>query len=305
MRFLQKNIDFCLQNLQSLISLKLKYLMLKMQNPTNGIAHLTTEAASHYNNLERMPIADLLRSMNEEDKKVPLAVEAALPQIEAFVAAAYQRMREGGRLFYIGAGTSGRLGILDASEIPPTYGVPKDWVIGMIAGGDHAIRNAVENAEDDAEQAWRDLKPYKLDESDILVGIAASGRTPYVIGGLKKARKHGLLTGCIVCNAGSPVAESAEFPIEIVVGPEFVTGSTRMKAGTATKLALNMMSTALMIKMGRVKGNSMIDMQLTNKKLVSRGTSMIMFELNVDAETAESLLHQHGSVRRVIENYKH
>ena len=275
-----------------------------MQNPTNGIAHLTTEAASHYNNLERMPIADLLHSMNEEDKKVPLAVEAALPQIEAFVAAAYQRMREGGRLFYIGAGTSGRLGILDASEIPPTYGVPRDWVIGMIAGGDHAIRNAVENAEDDEEQAWRDLKPYKLDESDILVGIAASGRTPYVIGGLKKARKNGLLTACIVCNDDSPVAGSAEFPIEIVVGPEFVTGSTRMKAGTATKLALNMISTALMIKMGRVRGNSMVDMQLTNKKLVTRGTSMIMFELKVDAETAESLLHQYGSVRRVIESYK-
>ena len=275
-----------------------------MQNPTNGIDHLTTEAASHYNNLERMPIADLLHSMNEEDKKVPLAVEAALPQIEAFVAAAYQRMREGGRLFYIGAGTSGRLGILDASEIPPTYGVPRDWVIGMIAGGDHAIRNAVENAEDDEEQAWRDLKPYKLDESDILVGIAASGRTPYVIGGLKKARKNGLLTACIVCNDDSPVAGSAEFPIEIVVGPEFVTGSTRMKAGTATKLALNMISTALMIKMGRVRGNSMVDMQLTNKKLVTRGTSMIMFELKVDAETAESLLHQYGSVRRVIESYK-
>ena len=275
-----------------------------MQNPTNGIAHLTTEAASHYNNLERMSIADLLHSMNEEDKKVPLAVEAALPQIEAFVAAAYQRMREGGRLFYIGAGTSGRLGILDASEIPPTYGVPRDWVIGMIAGGDHAIRNAVENAEDDEEQAWRDLKPYKLDESDILVGIAASGRTPYVIGGLKKARKNGLLTACIVCNDDSPVAGSAEFPIEIVVGPEFVTGSTRMKAGTATKLALNMISTALMIKMGRVRGNSMVDMQLTNKKLVTRGTSMIMFELKVDAETAESLLHQYGSVRRVIESYK-
>lgn len=278
--------------------------MLKMQNPTNGIAHLTTEAASNYNNLERMPIADLLHSMNEEDKKVPFAVEAALPQIEAFVAAAYQRMREGGRLFYIGAGTSGRLGILDASEIPPTYGVPRDWVIGMIAGGDHAIRNAVENAEDDEEQAWRDLKPHKLDESDILVGIAASGRTPYVIGGLKKARKRGLLTGCIVCNDNSPVAESAEFPIEIVVGPEFVTGSTRMKAGTATKLALNMISTALMIKMGRVRGNSMVDMQLTNKKLVTRGTSMIMFELKVNAETAENLLHQYGSVRRVIENYK-
>lgn len=275
-----------------------------MQDPTSDIAHLTTEAASHYNNLERMSVSDLLHAMNAEDKKVPLAVEAALPQIEAFVAAAYERMREGGRLFYIGAGTSGRLGILDASEIPPTYGAPKDWVIGLIAGGDHAIRNAVENAEDDAEQAWRDLKPYKLDESDILVGIAASGRTPYVIGGLKKARKHGILTGCIVCNDGSPVANNAEFPIEIVVGPEFVTGSTRMKAGTATKLALNMISTSLMIKMGRVSGSSMIDMQLTNKKLVTRGTSMIMFELKVDIETAEKLLHQYGSVRRVIDNYK-
>jgi N-acetylmuramic acid 6-phosphate etherase len=276
----------------------------KMQNPTLDIAHLTTEAASHYNNLELMSVAELLHAMNAEDKKVPLAVEAALPQIEAFVTAAYERMREGGRLFYIGAGTSGRLGILDASEIPPTYGAPKDWVIGLIAGGDHAIRNAVENAEDDDEQAWRDLKPYKLDESDILVGIAASGRTPYVIGGLKKARKKGLLTGCIVCNTGSPVAANAEFPIEIVVGPEFVTGSTRMKSGTATKLALNMMSTALMIKMGRVSGNSMVDMQLTNKKLVTRGTSMIMFELKVNIETAEKLLQEYGSVRRVIANYK-
>jgi N-acetylmuramic acid 6-phosphate etherase len=275
-----------------------------MQNPNLDIAHLTTEAASHYNNLEDMSVADLLLNMNAEDKKVPLAVEAALPQIAAFVTAAYERMREGGRVFYIGAGTSGRLGILDASEIPPTYGAPKDWVIGLMAGGDYAIRHAVENAEDDAEQAWRDLKPYKLDESDILVGIAASGRTPYVIGGLKKARKHGLLTGCIVCNDGSPVAANAEFPMEIVVGPEFVTGSTRMKAGTATKLALNMISTALMVKMGRVSGNSMVDMQLTNKKLVSRGTSMIMFELNVNAETAEKLLREYGSVRRVIENYK-
>jgi N-acetylmuramic acid 6-phosphate etherase len=275
-----------------------------MQDPTIDIAHLTTEAASHYNNLELMSAAELLSAMNAEDKKVPFAVEAAMPQIEAFVTAAYERMREGGRLFYIGAGTSGRLGILDASEIPPTYGAPKDWVIGLIAGGDHAIRNAVENAEDDDEQAWRDLKPYKLDESDILVGIAASGRTPYVIGGLKKARKKGLLTGCVVCNTGSPVAANSEFPIEIVVGPEFVTGSTRMKSGTATKLALNMISTALMIKMGRVSGNSMVDMQLTNKKLVTRGTSMIMFELKVDIETAEKLLHQYGSVRRVIENYK-
>ncbi len=279
-------------------------VVFKMQNPTIDIAHLTTEAASHYNNLERMSAAELLQAMNAEDKTVPFAVEAALPQIEAFVTAAYERMREGGRLFYIGAGTSGRLGILDASEIPPTYGAPKDWVIGLIAGGDHAIRNAVENAEDDDEQAWRDLKPYKLDESDILLGIAASGRTPYVIGGLKKARKKGILTGCIVCNTDSPVAANAEFPIEIVVGPEFVTGSTRMKSGTATKLALNMISTALMIKMGRVSGNSMVDMQLTNKKLVTRGTSMIMFELKVNIETAEKLLREYGSVRRVIENYK-
>jgi N-acetylmuramic acid 6-phosphate etherase len=271
---------------------------------TPNISLLTTEAASNYDNLEQMSSADLLRAMNEEDKKVPLAVEAALPQIEAFVKAAYERMREGGRLFYIGAGTSGRLGILDASEIPPTYGAPHDWVIGLIAGGDHAIRNAVEFAEDDEEQAWRDLKPYKLEVDDILVGIAASGRTPYVIGGLKKARAKGLLTGCIVCNLDSPVAKAAELPIEIVVGSEFVTGSTRMKAGTATKLALNMISTSLMIHMGRVKGNRMVDMQLTNEKLVRRGARMVMFELGVDEKTAEKLLLEHGSVRRVIENFK-
>jgi N-acetylmuramic acid 6-phosphate etherase len=276
-----------------------------MHNPTTpNISQLTTEAASHYDNLELMSTADLLASMNNEDKQVPLAVAAALPQIETFVNAAYERMREGGRVFYIGAGTSGRLGILDASEIPPTYGAPPDWIIGMIAGGDHAIRNAVEFAEDDEDQAWRDLKAFKPDSDDILVGIAASGRTPYVIGGLKKARKKGLLTACIVCNLGSPVAEAAEMPIEIVVGPEFVTGSTRMKAGTATKLALNMISTALMIRMGRVKGNRMVDMQLTNKKLVHRGVRMVMFELGVDEETAEKLLLEHGSVRRVIQSYK-
>ncbi len=264
----------------------------------------TTEAPSLYDNLDKMSIAEMLQSMNAEDKKVPFVVEDALPQIEAFVKAAYERMREGGRLFYIGAGTSGRLGILDASEIPPTYGAPTDWVIGTIAGGDHAIRNAVEFAEDDEEQAWKDLKLFNPDAGDILVGIAASGRTPYVIGGLRKARSEGLLTGCIVCNAGSPVAEESEFPIEVIVGSEFVTGSTRMKSGTATKLVLNMISTSLMIKMGRVKGNRMVDMQLTNEKLVNRGVRMIMFELGVDLKTATTLLNEHGSVRRVIQNFK-
>ncbi len=264
----------------------------------------TTEAASLYESLDKMSVHDLLKSMNEEDKKVPYAVEKALPQIELFVKMAYERMREGGRLFYIGAGTSGRLGILDASEIPPTYGAPKDWIIGVIAGGDHAIRNAVEFAEDDEEQAWKDLTIYHPDSGDILLGIAASGRTPYVIGGLKKANQQGLLTGCVVCNTGSPVAEVSDYPIELVVGPEFVTGSTRMKSGTATKLALNMISTSLMIKMGRVKGNRMVDMQLTNEKLVNRGVRMIMFELDLDLKTATDLLAEHGSVRRVIENFK-
>lgn len=264
----------------------------------------TTEAPSLYDNLDKMSVSELLKNMNDEDKKVPIAVEQALPQIEAFVTAAYERMREGGRLFYIGAGTSGRLGILDASEIPPTYGAPTDWVIGLIAGGDHAIRNAVEFAEDDEEQAWKDLKLYNPDSDDILVGIAASGRTPYVIGGLQKARTEGLLTACIVCNGGSPVASASEFPIEVVVGPEFVTGSTRMKSGTATKLVLNMISTSLMIKMGRVKGNRMVDMQLTNEKLVNRGVRMVMFELDLDLKTASALLNEYGSVRRVIQNFK-
>jgi N-acetylmuramic acid 6-phosphate etherase len=264
----------------------------------------TTESPSHYDNLELMDTASLLQAMNAEDKKVPLAIEKSLPQLEAFVEAAFERMQKGGRLFYIGAGTSGRLGILDASEIPPTYGAPPDWVIGIIAGGDHAIRNAVEFAEDNEKQAWADLKKYKPTENDILVGIAASGRTPYVIGGLKKANTEGLLTGCIVCNQGSAVAEVAQLPIEIVVGPEFVTGSTRMKSGTATKLALNMISTTLMIRLGRVKGNRMVDMQLTNEKLVQRGVKMVMFELKIDEKTAETLLQEHGSVRKVIQNHK-
>jgi N-acetylmuramic acid 6-phosphate etherase len=266
--------------------------------------NLVTEAASHHDNLEKKSIPDLLKAMNEEDKKVPDAVERALPQIENFVTAAYERMREGGRLFYIGAGTSGRLGVLDASEIPPTYGAPTDWIIGLIAGGDTALRNAVEFAEDDEKQAWKDLSRFKPDAGDILVGIASSGRTPYVIGGLKQANTEGLLTGCIVCNPGSPVALEANLPIEVVVGPEFVTGSTRMKAGTATKLVLNMISTSLMIKMGRVKGNRMVDMQLSNQKLIHRGVRMVMFELDIDFETADALLKEHGSVRKVIQNYK-
>ncbi len=266
--------------------------------------NIVTETASFYDNLEKMDVGTLLTAINDEDKKVPQAVEKALPQIEAFVNAAYARMREGGRLFYIGAGTSGRLGVLDASEIPPTYGTPRDWIIGLIAGGDTALRNAVENAEDNDKQAWQDLKQFSLDEGDILVGIAASGRTPYVIGGLRTARTEGLLTGCVVCNPDSPVSKEAEFPIEVVVGPEFVTGSTRMKAGTATKLVLNMISTALMIKMGRVKGNRMVDMQLTNIKLVNRGVNMIMFELGIDEVQAAEMLQKHGSVRKVIEAFQ-
>jgi N-acetylmuramic acid 6-phosphate etherase len=265
---------------------------------------LITESPSHYDNLEKKGISELLQSMNEEDMKVPIAVGKALPQIEAFVGAAYERMREGGRLFYIGAGTSGRLGVLDASEIPPTYGAPKDWIIGLIAGGDYALRNAMEGAEDESEQAWRDLTPFKPDAGDILLGIAASGTTPFVVGGLQRANTEGLLTGCIVCNPNTPVAQACAYPIEVVVGPEFVTGSTRMKSGTATKLVLNMISTTLMIKMGRVKGNRMVDMQLTNKKLINRGVKMVMFELGLDETTAQNLLAQHGSVRKVIQSVK-
>ncbi|OON70590.1 N-acetylmuramic acid 6-phosphate etherase [Hymenobacter sp. CRA2] len=260
----------------------------------------TTESASHFDHLETLPTAQLLASINQLDHTVPLAVEKALPQIEALVEATVARLREGGRLFYIGAGTSGRLGILDASECPPTFGVPHGLVIGLIAGGDTAIRKAVENAEDDAEQAWRDLSAHDINAKDIVVGIAASGRTPYVIGGLEQARAHGLATGCIVCNAGSKVAAAAEFPVEVVTGPEFVTGSTRMKAGTAQKLVLNMLTTATMIRLGRVKGNKMVDMQLTNAKLVDRGQRMLMDELGIDQDKAAELLELHGSVRAAL-----
>ena len=262
---------------------------------------LTTESSSHYDHLEQMTVRQLLEGINNEDKTVPLAVEKALPQIEALVTGIVARMKQGGRLFYIGAGTSGRLGILDASECPPTYGVPFGLVVGLIAGGDTAIRKAVENAEDDAEQAWKDLLEYDINELDSLVGIAASGTTPYVIGGVKTAREKGILTGCIVCNAGSPVAAAVEYPVELVVGPEFVTGSTRMKSGTAQKLALNMISTSTMIQLGRVKGNRMVDMQLSNYKLVNRAIQMVMDELHTTREIAEDLLARHGSVRKAVE----
>ena len=251
-----------------------------------------------------MSVADLLKNINNEDKTVPFAVEKALPSIEALVNIIVEKMLSGGRLFYIGAGTSGRLGILDASEIPPTYGVPHGNVIGLIAGGDTAIRKAVENAEDDVAQAWRDLSHHNINANDVLVGIAASGRTPYVIGGVKDAQKHGVITGCIVCNAGSELAKHVNFPVEVVVGPEFVTGSTRMKAGTAQKLVLNMITTATMIRLGRVKGNKMVDMQLTNHKLVDRGTRMVMEELSIPQQEAEQLLKQFGSVRKAVDSRK-
>nr|WKN40318.1 N-acetylmuramic acid 6-phosphate etherase [Tunicatimonas sp. TK19036] len=264
----------------------------------------TTESASLYDHLEKMPIGELLAGINNEDKKVAYAVENVIPQIQKLVEGTVARMKKGGRLFYIGAGTSGRLGVVDASECPPTYGVPHDWVIGIMAGGDSAIRKAVEFAEDDPEQAWKDLQEYNINEKDILVGIAASGRTPYVIGGVETARTNGILTGCITCNEGSALAAAVEIPIEVVVGPEFVTGSTRMKAGTAQKLVLNMLSTATMIGLGRVKGNRMVDMQLSNHKLVDRGERMIMEELGIERDQAKQLLEQHGSVRKAVEAYK-
>jgi N-acetylmuramic acid 6-phosphate etherase len=260
----------------------------------------TTESSSHYDNLEKMSVHDLLVNINKEDKTVPDAIEKIIPAIESLVNAVVEKMSAGGRLFYIGAGTSGRLGVVDASEIPPTFGMPHGKVIGIMAGGDKAIRRAVEHAEDDEKQAWIDLHEFNISSEDVLVGIAASGRTPYVIGGLRDARANGIVTGCIVCNANTLIAEHADHPIEIVVGPEFVTGSTRMKSGTAQKLALNMLSTATMIKLGRVKGNKMVDMQLTNNKLIDRGTRMIMEELGVDEKEASELLLQFGSVRKAV-----
>ncbi|MBS1580891.1 MAG: N-acetylmuramic acid 6-phosphate etherase [Bacteroidetes bacterium] len=260
-----------------------------------------TESPSHYDHLERMSARALLDGINAEDRTVPGAVGEAIPAIEAFVDALAERMRRGGRLFYLGAGTSGRLGIVDASECPPTFGVPHGLVIGLIAGGDTAIRRAVEFAEDDRAQGWKDLQEHAIGADDTVVGIAASGGTPYVVGALETCRANGILTAAITCNPGSPVTAVADHPIVVVVGPEFVTGSTRMKSGTAQKLVLNMISTSVMIKLGRVKGNRMVDMQLSNNKLVDRGTRMVMEGLQVDYDTANALLKKHGSVRKAVD----
>jgi N-acetylmuramic acid 6-phosphate etherase len=263
-----------------------------------------TESPSRFNNLEKMSVHELLHNINKEDKRVPLAVEKAIPQIEKLIKEIVPRMKKGGRLFYIGAGTSGRLGILDASECPPTFGVPDTLVTGIIAGGEKAIRKAVEFAEDDKDQGWKDLKKYKLKENDTVIGLAASGHTPYPIGALEQANKHHILTGCITCNNNTPLAAAAKFPIEVILGPEFLTGSTRMKSGSAQKLVLNMISTSVMIQLGRVKGNKMVDMQLTNKKLIGRGIKMVMDELKVDRNKARELLRKHRNVRRAIDWYR-
>jgi N-acetylmuramic acid 6-phosphate etherase len=264
----------------------------------------TTESASNHNNLENKSISELLFGMNEEDRSVPEAVALAIPQIEKLVEEIVSKMKVGGRLFYMGAGTSGRLGIVDASECPPTFGVDFGRVIGIIAGGDGAIRKAVEFAEDDEEQGWKDLQAFNINKNDVVVGIAASGRTPYVIGALKKCNEEGISTGCVVCNSGSAVAAVSKFPIEVVVGPEFVTGSTRLKSGTAQKLVLNMLTTCTFIQLGHVKGNKMVDMQLSNYKLVDRGTRMVMEETGLNAEDAKALLLKEGSVRFAVDSLK-
>jgi N-acetylmuramic acid 6-phosphate etherase len=263
----------------------------------------TTEQSSIYENLDKMSVFELLQNINTEDKLIPLAVEKALPEIEIMVQKVVSQLKNGGRLFYIGAGTSGRLGVVDASECPPTFGVPFDLVVGIIAGGDAAIRKAVEFAEDDAQQAWKDLTEFTINANDFVIGIAASGTTPYVIGGLEQCNQNNIPTGCITCNTGSPLAQIAQFPIEIVVGPEFVTGSSRMKAGTAQKLVLNMISTATMIQLGKVKGNKMVDMQLSNNKLVDRGIRMIRTEIDVTYEEAGKLLQENGSVRKAVDAF--
>lgn len=265
----------------------------------------TTEQSSLFDNLEQMSTEEILRGINSVDSTVPAAVARAIPQIQSLVDGVVSRMERGGRVFYMGAGTSGRLGIVDASEIPPTYGV-KDMFIGLIAGGDKAIRNAVEAAEDNTEQGWKDIEPFFPTEYDTVVGLTASGTTPYVVGAVREARSRGLLTAGITCNYGSPLAEAAEIPIEVVVGPEFVTGSTRMKAGTAQKLVLNMISTSVMILLGHVKGNKMLDMQLSNQKLVDRGTRMIMEETGItEYERAKEMLLKYGHVRSAVQAYLH
>jgi N-acetylmuramic acid 6-phosphate etherase len=263
-----------------------------------------TEQDSNYNHLEKMSILELLTNINNEDKTVAFAVEKVIPQIELLTKKIIDRLNTGGRLFYIGAGTSGRLGILDASECPPTFGVSHELINGLIAGGDIAIRKAVEFAEDSSEQGWKDLQEHQISSEDIVIGIAASGTTPYVISALEMCNKNKIITGCITCNENSPLGETAKFPIVVVVGPEFVTGSSRMKAGTAQKMVLNIISTATMIQLGKVKGNKMVDMQLSNHKLVTRGINMLCEELHINKTTAGILLEKYGSVRNAIKNYK-
>ena len=263
-----------------------------------------SEQSSLYNDLEKKSVLEILQGINTEDQKVALAVQKAIPQIEKLVSQIVPRMRKGGRIFYIGAGTSGRLGVLDASEIPPTFGMPPTFIIGIIAGGDTALKKAVENAEDDPEQSWKDLQAYNVNEKDTVIGIAASGITPYVVGALHNARKNGLLTGCITSNPDSAMAAEAEVPIEMIVGPEYVTGSSRMKSGTGQKMILNMISTSVMIQLGRVKGNKMINLQLNNKKLVDRGTRMLVEELQIPYDQANALLLLHGSVKKAVDIYK-
>ena len=264
-----------------------------------------TEQPSAYRHLEKMSVGEIITNINKEDSGVAGAVKKALPQIGKLITAVSERMLEGGRLFYIGAGTSGRLGILDASECPPTYGVPRGLVIGLIAGGEKAIINAIENAEDNVEQGWKDLQAYDVNEADVVIGIASSGTTPYVIGALKKCKENNILTGSISCNPDSPVSDVADFPVEVIVGPEFVTGSTRMKSGTAQKMVLNMISTTAMIQLGRVEDNKMVNMQLTNKKIINRGVRMLMEKSGIrDQGVAKELLLKYGSVKKAIENYK-
>jgi N-acetylmuramic acid 6-phosphate etherase len=261
-----------------------------------------TEQDSNYRNLEQMSVSELLENINAEDKLVPLAVERVIPQISKLVTALADKMLAGGRLFYIGAGTSGRLGVVDASECPPTFGVPHGLVIGVIAGGDNAMFKAVEFAEDSVEDGWLDLQSYNITNKDVVVGIAASGTTPFVIGALENCRKNGIVTGSISCNPNSPVSTAADFPIEVIVGPEFITGSTRMKSGTAQKLVLNMISTSVMILLGRVEDNKMVNMQLSNEKLVDRGAKMVMKALQIsDYDLAKNLLLKYGSVKMAID----
>lgn len=263
----------------------------------------TTEKDSLYNDLELLTVHQLLVNINQEDTKVPKVIAEIIPSIERLVVAIVSKMKEGGRLFYLGAGTSGRLGIVDASELPPTYGVEHGLVIGLIAGGDKAIRKAVEFAEDDEDGGWNDLVNHQINSKDVVIGIAASGSTPYVVGALRKCRENGILTGCITCNESAPVIAQSDYPIVAVVGPEFVTGSTRMKAGTAQKLILNMISTSTMIQLGRIKGNKMVDMQLSNHKLIDRGTRMIMEKTHLNYDEAKALLEKYGSVRKAVDHH--